>query len=827
MSNFLECIQNAIEEGTINQAEGDEIRKTFLRAREKHGGDNGAAAKDTVEMLRNNRDRQAKLDRLNALKAREISEEIQGFLDGSGRNNVAEYLQAKIEFLGQGQNLASSVEGRRKAIIGRAHGMMESVLWEFRQGASFRRSWGERPAKLSNLIKEAFGEDTKDSAAKRLAKAWTQTAEDLRQRFNRAGGDIKKLENWGLPQMHDARAVRAFIGKHGRQAYLDRLYRDVDASRMRGRDGEPISDAELRESLEIVLDNILTDGWANRVPKRRPFGRGSLANQRLEERFLVFKDASTWEAYQRDFGGGDPFVAMMGHISMMARDIAQLEVLGPNPRATLNWIEEIALSEAGKRTLDQPALLPASVKSQHAMDHVQKKIGRARSMWVHYMGEHNVPANEQFANAMANVRNVITSSTLGSAALSAIPTDPMFQGMARFFAGSSQGRALREMVKRFSSKSRRDAVRFGLVMETALNTFGQQARYAETFSGSAWSNHLASTVLEASALSPWTRAGRQGFMMGALFDLGAASKKKFDGLDAPLQRTLRRYGFTEADWDVIRASEKDDGAVNPLALEPSVGDKLLEFLNQESEYAVPSGSLRSRSLLIGDSRAGTAWGELRRSSAMFMSFGATVPMLWGYRIAQMIRSSDTARGAAYATALFVTLSLGGALAIQVKQLAAGRDPRDMTTPNFAGAAMLQGGGMGIWGDFLFADVNRFGRTLPLTAGGPVAEGADRFIKMTIGNVMKAAEGDEVNFLDDLRDFGQRYTPGGNIWYLRLAWERVFEDSLQKITDPEAEAAFRRKAQYYRRNFNQEFWWAPGDSEPERGPDFEAAAGGSR
>ena len=31
----------------------------------------------------------------------------------------------------------------------------------------------------------------------------------------------------------------------------------------------------------------------------------------------------------------------------------------------------------------------------------------------------------------------------------------------------------------------------------------------------------------------------------------------------------------------------------------------------------------------------------------------------------------------------------------------------MTTPAFWGAAFLQGGGMGLYGDFLFADLNRY------------------------------------------------------------------------------------------------------------------------
>lgn len=829
MSRFDECIRAAVDEGTIGDAEAEALRGVWERhkARRRAEGLKGEsadaeAARDAFADLERLRARQAKLDRLNAEKAKEISAEMRSFRNGSGELDVLEYLQAKIEYLGQGTGLKSSVEGRRKAIIGQAHAHMESVLWTFRKGFLGRRV---NKADLRNVVREAFGEDTGDEAAKGFARAWRETAEMLRERFNRAGGDIGQLENWGLPQAHNARAIRKFIRDNGRPALIARLRESLDVGKMKDRDGRPFTEDTLEEALNAVIDNILTDGWISREASRQPFGRGALANQRQEERFLIFRDPDTWLAWQEDFGMGGPFNAMMGHISMMARDIAAMEVLGPNPQATLTWLEQIAQQEAAKRDLGRGGLLPERFKPGSGEQEARKKIRRAQLMWGHYTGRVNMPVHEGWADALANARNVITASTLGSAALSAMPTDPVFAGMARAFAGTGHARALQQQVSRFSAKSRREAVQMGLVMETALDVLGEQARYAGQFSGKAWSMFLAEQVLEVSALSPWTRAGRAGFMMGALFDFGNVSGRAFEDLDGPLQTTLKRYGFEPEDWERMRKSElTEDGAINPMALDMDLRNRLLELVNQESEYAVPSGTLRSRSLLLGDSRPGTIIGEFARSAAMFMSFGATIPVLWGYRIAQMVRSGQTARGAGYALGLFLTASLGGALALQLKSLAAGRDPRDMTDQDFWAAAALQGGGVGIWGDFLFADVNRFGGSMPMTAGGPLVELADNLRNLTIGNAIEAAQGKETKFFKELAALGGRYTPGTNIWYLRLAWERTAEDRLMELADPEAAAAFRRREAYYRRNFGQEYWWAPGDPSPERGPDLAAAVG---
>lgn len=827
MSDFTRCIREAVNEGSIGEDEAEALTEIYNRHRQRRraggedaGGAAQGAAEDVFADLEGMRARRAKLDRLNAEKAAEISDEIQRFRNGSGEFDAMEYLQAKIEYLGQGTGLKTSVEGRRKAIIGRAHAQMEGLLNNFRQGMLGRRV---NAADLRNVVREAFGEDTADEAAKSFARAWGETAESLRQRFNAAGGDIGKLENWGLPQSHNPMALRAFQRKHGRAALIERLRGSLDLERMTDREGRPLTGEALDEALNGVVDNILTDGWISREASRQSFGRGMLANRRAEERFLIFKDADTWLAWQKDFGAGDPFNAMMAHVSMMARDIAQLEVLGPNPQATLSWLEQIALQEAAKRDLGRGGLVPGRVKDPGK--YARKKIERARIMWRHYTGQVNTPDGERFAAAAANTRNIITSATLGSALLSAAPTDPVFAGMARAFAGTGHARALQQQVERLSARSRRDAVRMGLIMDSAMSQLGQQARYAGQFAGSAWSMHLSSQVLEVSALSAWTRAGRNGFMMGALFDLAGVSGRRFDRLDDALRRTLERYGFDATEWDRMRASPKTEaGALDPVAMDRDLGDRLLELLQQESEYAVPSGTIRSRSLLIGDSRAGTIGGEFRRSSAMFMSFGATLPILHGYRIAQLVRSGAGARGAGYALALFLTASLGGALALQSKQLAAGRDPREMKSKEFWGAAALQGGGVGIWGDFLFADVNRFGGSAPMTAGGPGVQALNDLRDLTIGNLLELIQEGETDLPKDLVQFGKRYTPGSNIWYLRLAWERYAEDRLTELADPEAAAAFRRRSRYYERNYGQKYWWRPGEAAPDRAPDLQAVGG---
>jgi hypothetical protein len=827
MADFTECLANALSEGVLDEAEYDALLGTYRRVRSERE-DAGSATADNdaglavMAELEYAKKRTRFLNALTKRNAMRLEQDMERFRSGSGNQDLGEFLQAIIEFQGQGSGLTASVEGRRQAILGRSMAQMEALIHEFRQGTLGRRV---NAAKMPNIVKELFGEDTKDESAKALAKAFSSTAEDLRQRANAAGMDIAKLENWGLPQQHNRLAINKYIKKNGREAFRQHLFGLLAPERMIDQiTGQPMTRGQVFDALDEVIDNILTEGWATREPGRVAFGRGSLANQRQEHRFLAFKDADAWLTYQKEFGAGDPFNSMMGHVDAMARDIAALEVLGPNPDATREWLKQHAQVQAAQHELGRENLLNPRVRN--GREHVRKRIKRADEMWAHYSGSVNVPVNETVAIVGGNTRNVLTSSILGAAAIPSFFTDPMYGALARYFSGSRHSTWMKEWVKQFASRSsRRDAQRMGLILDSSLNTLGQQARYAGQFSGQAWSRVLAEQMLAVTGLQSITRAGRNAFSMGMFADLADYKTKRFDDLPGMMQRSFERYDVSPDDWDAMRGANTSRGFLDIQAVEAHAGremaEKLLTLVQSESEFAVPSGTIRARSLLIGDSRPGTWIGEVRRSATMFMSFASVLPMLHGYRILQEIGRGNPVGGVGYATALALTMTVGGALSMQSKQLAAGRDPREMYGDKgleFWGAAALQGGGLGLWGDFFFADVNRFGGSLPGTGGGPVFQlGADVLGILQNAVVEPEAAGQDLTKLISTK------IPGSNTWYLKLAWDRYVEDTLTRLTDPDAEAKFRRRVRQYERDYQQGYWWRPGTGAPQRQPDYENLA----
>jgi hypothetical protein len=76
---------------------------------------------------------------------------------------------------------------------------------------------------------------------------------------------------------------------------------------------------------------------------------------------------------------------------------------------------------------------------------------------------------------------------------------------------------------------------------------------------------------------------------------------------------------------------------------------------------------------------------------------------------------DAANGIAFILGMSV---LSGYARMWVNDKASGRPPRDPTNPGTLLAAMAQGGGLGIWGDYIFGETNRLGGGMASTALGP-------------------------------------------------------------------------------------------------------------
>jgi hypothetical protein len=146
--------------------------------------------------------------------------------------------------------------------------------------------------------------------------------------------------------------------------------------------------------------------------------------------------------------------------------------------------------------------------------------------------------------------------------------------------------------------------------------------------------------------------------------------------------------------------------------------RLLEFVQTEARFAVPEAGVAERSLVLQQLRPGTFVGELWRSALQFKSFPITILLMHGGR--GMAQAGIKGK-AAYLASFGITATLMGALALRLRDVANGRDPRRMDDHRFWGAAFAQGGGAGLLGDFLYSAVARTDQDFWMQATGGPAE----------------------------------------------------------------------------------------------------------
>jgi hypothetical protein len=713
-----------------------------------------------------------------------------------------------------------NVEFRSKAIANEHFAMMNGILDKFS-----RNTLGQvrDVATLHDVVREAFGEATGNQSARELAAAWGEAAESLRTRFNAAGGAIGKLDRWGMPQVHNMLAVRA-VGFDDWREFIRPL---LDPQRMKDASDHPMTPQALELALRDTYETIASDGWNDR--RAGAFAGGKLANRRADSRFLVFKDADSWLSYMQKYGrplskisdnidpGGAVFDAMISHVHGMARDIALMQRLGPNPAATIRWVTDGLMKEASQ--------------TKHAGTKRIKKSKnsaiRTENMFKELSGGFDVE-NEGLARFMQGVRSWESAAKLGGAVISSTG-DIATQITARRFNGLPAVRVVGDYVgslKPSSAADREHAARQLFIADRAIRTMGAYSRWTgETMTGEIPAR-LSDAVMSLSYLSKWTDDGHRLFNHQVWASITDNRRQAWDTLNPRFRRMFERYGMGANEWDSIRNSptEEDGGAqwIMPKNIDQALSQRVAEMILTESEFAVPTGSLRIRAAINAHAKKGTPLGEAARSLLLFKGFPIQLFWMHGRRML----ASGGLGGLEYASTLFIASTVMGMLAFQLKQIVAGKDPVSMDpqeNPGFLAQSAFQGGGLGIMGDFINSATDRSGmKSFAASQLGPVASTVDDLMQFT--GVKMTDNGIRVgpaNKGKAFRQLIQNNLPGSSLWYTRLAFSREVLDRLQAEIDPDYYSSFDRMEKRAQQDHTQ-YYWRPGQPRPDRAPDLNNA-----
>jgi hypothetical protein len=650
---------------------------------------------------------------------------------------------------------------------------------EFEQDVA-RNMWAITEAEVNGTTPKLVGM----KEAQEAAKVFTKYQEIARLMQNDAGAWIGKLPGWIVRQSHDMFRIR----RAGREAWKQTILPKLDPKTFDGVDN-------VDEYLNSVWSGLSTgehykekgaQDWLTGFK-----GPANIAKKASQERSLHFKSADDWFAYNEAFGSSSLLEGVIFGLKRAADNTALMRTWGTNPEAAFL---------ADLTQLKQQASKRGDAKT------VEKLNGLlVRSEFDQITGIANIPGRPSWAIIGAGTRAILAMAKLGGAVLSSIPDIAVSAGSLSHNGirlTEAWGNSLKDVVRgRGNVKEREVADLLAAGIDGFLGSI--MSRFSAQDSLPGRMAKLQNRFFRANLLSWWTDSKATGAGLILARNLARNSSKSFDGLDEGLRVSLQRFDIGPKEWavlskvdtkvlgdiryltpdavqalpdDVIAPLAKGEG---PKAIQRAKDDleiALRSYYAEEVSNAITMGGARERAMITFGTKPGTGIGEAVRFVMQFKLY----PVTFLSRHAGRELHRPSVAGAVH---LIVATTALGYLSMTAKELAKGREPRKPETAGdyfkLLGAAMQQGGGLGIYGDFLFGEFNRFGGGLWESNLGPAAG--------TIGEVFRAfsefKEGDVKQGGTALARVGLSNAPFLNLFYTKAALDYSVIYQLQEWMSP--------------------------------------------
>jgi hypothetical protein len=691
----------------------------------------------------------------------------------------------------------------------------DNLFDEFVQNKDFQRD-------IANEVQDpkSTGNDQAFLAAKHI-KA---TLEKARKLLNKAGANIKDVEDFIANTTHNRQQMLSATGKRlentqlyfklraklgsfkaaneemKRLAYVrwrdfimplldrEKTFKDVLP--------KDVEDFMLKSYKAIVTGRHLKDTVENTATigdfkKIQPISR---IKQLDASRVFRFKKGEGWFDYNNKFGTGSLATAIFRTLERSGKNIAMMRRFGPSSTKTFNITRDDILAD------------PIERDSKGSTG----RLNVAQNMWDWASGVSKVPVNQTLADWSLAFRQFVTLVRLPLVVITA------FQDVANraqefrvhgISFEDSWKKVFQPNLRGLSSKQKLERASLFRVFNTGLmGTFA--SRMAAFDSPEGMMSNLMAKFWKYNGMNRWDRTNSQAHALALGSHLGSLKDVEFDNLNPLERRLLLQYDIKKAEWDYYRKNatfvegtdktvfiapdivrqignkglddfldasgiEKTDAA-REQALE-DLSEKLGMYFIDRTSHAILIPDLRESTLILGSSQPGTVYGEAMRQIALFKTFSVSFARkLWGRPLYGGNLKGN--KNVLAVVEIMATSTLMGMGILDLKLAGQGKEPREFGS-DFIIASFLQGGGMGIWGDFLFGQYNRFGQSLTGTFEGPgigtindFATFMDKLVKMDHPGQAAA-------------QFLGRNTPFINIWFLKTALNYLFLYSLAEYLSP--------------------------------------------
>jgi len=454
--------------------------------------------------------------------------------------------------------------------------------------------------------------------------------------------------------------------------------------------------------------------------------------------------------------------------------------------------------------------------------------GKLENYLMEVDGRVNSIVNFSAARYSAIVRSILSMAKLGGAVVSAIADVHLYASELSYQGRSYLGgvfEAMGSLTKIKNTGKRKEiASQLGFINDNAI--YDLAARYSVGDTLNKNFTKLQRTFFKLNLLSWWTNTLKEGVMLGMGNYVAKQRKTGYGQLDEGFKRLLKHYNINENTWNVLRkmAVEKAEDGTESFSvrqIDNLSDDTIKSMMNvkraskrqidlykdnlktkasgmflDRSTYAVIEPDARQRGFMKQGFMAGTAPGEAIRFMGQFKAFPIAILDKAVGREYSFIKEGQYMRGILGISRLVVMSGIFGYIAMTAKDLLKGKSPKDPTKKKTFFAAMLQGGGLGIYGDFLFQQ-SHSGLDLLATVAGPAptefakAANAIRFgLQGEGGKSAKAAYKSVVGNIPFL-----------NLFYVKTVFDYLIGYEIMETLSP---GYLRRMERKMRRDTGQEF-----------------------
>jgi len=829
-----DCIEPLIEAsgGKLSRAEVlDMLEEIMSRADSRKGSQSRQAKAQAAAEALSAQEKEAaaiaaRNEMMNALKRVRRNR----FYEGAPDPTLA--LEAKLvgvntPFAGNKMSAGAQQGALRRAWAGGFVTDLERAgLGRLYRSRAIEDDWADELYQI-NLGEKGSPGITKNADARRIAEIvhkWQKVSVDG---LNREGAWIRSYTGYITRSTHDPDRIR----KAGQDAWIEQTLPLLDVERTFGTDNI----AAIRQGLRDLWVRF-KNGDHSRFNEEDflsvAFDRGrNTARKASESRELHFKTSADWRQYNKAFGSGSVTETVMRALDRAARETALMREFGTNPRAAFQ--ADVA-----------------RLKDKFASGAERQKLDKWETALTNRFdildGTANRPVSRLAAAITAGIMVFQRIAKLGLtpfAMLGDLSTKSRalrFVGVPiaeRWGVGTISGYFRGPM----NSEKREVADLLLAGLDGRIGRIASHFDAVDTPRGAM--ARVENIFFRYSGISAMTDNQRADAEVIMARHLGMRKGKAFSEIGEREARVLRSYGIEDAEWQLLNTVDWTTGVAGRTYLTPDVaqkiapddmaaylrnGDgaldlgasdaalaaaiergredlatKLLSYYYDRGTTAILDVGPRERAILLQGTKPGGPAGIAARLLTQFKAFPtAMITKSWG----EELYGGQGRMGAVSGIVeLIVSATILGALANALNSAVKQEDPlapwRNNPTQAML-AGFLRGGAGTIYGDFLFGQWSRFGRTLSGTIAGPTFGQMDAVAELY--SRILSGEDPSASAVGLMRG----NVPFMNMIYTKAAFDNLILWQIQEGVNPGYLRRMERRAKQQR---GAEYWLPPSKS----------------